>query len=174
MDAARTQRNRTQQQQWYGEPISDTVARLTERLGLTQGQLAGAAGLSPAMLSQLSSGARAKIANPAVLARMQALVALADDPATAILRPTELAAQISAVAAHDTRASTAFTASPAGAGRGAEAVQAVLRAVASAAEVESAASLLDVGTPALAEVLRVYGLGRASEARHHFDRVVSG
>ncbi len=173
MDPATTRRNRVQQEQWYGESIGDTVARLTAALGLTQGQLAAAAGLSPAMLSQLSSGARAKIANPAVLARMQALVALADDPAMTSLPRAELAGRVAAVAAQGSAGTGALTSTSSAGGRGAEAVQAVLRAVASATEVEGAAALLDAVTPALAEVLRVYGLGRTSEAREHFTRVTA-
>lgn len=173
MDPTVGQRNRAQQRQWYGEPVGDTVARLTKALSLTQGQLAAAAGLSPAMLSQLASGTRGKIANPAVLTRLQALVSLADDPETASLPRAELARRISAVAAQDAVGSGALTSGTDTANRGAQGVQAVLRAVASATELERAAALLETQTPALAEVLRVYGLGRASDAREHFTRVTA-
>jgi len=51
-------------------------------------------------------------------------------------------------------------------------VQALLREVASAAEIEVAAGLVADRFPELAEVLRVYGTGRTSEAEAHFARTV--
>ncbi|MBE1534184.1 XRE family transcriptional regulator [Actinomadura algeriensis] len=55
---------------------------------------------------------------------------------------------------------------------GARHVQALLREVASAGEIEAAAALLAGRYPDLAEALRVYGTGRASEAEAHFARTV--
>ncbi len=167
MDDATTARNVEQQALWYGEPVGDTVRRLTAALGLTQGQLAGVVGLSAPMLSQLASGQRAKIANPAVLARLQALTELAGQPG---LSREQLAARLEAVRGSEstgvlTTGTAGATASP---GRGADAVQALLRAVASADEVARAAALLDADHPALAEVLRVYGTGRTAAAREHY------
>lgn len=170
MDETVITRNLEQQGQWYGEPVGETVRRLTQVLGLTQGQLAGHIGLSAPMLSQLASGQRAKIANPAVLTRLQALVALAEDPELGQLSRQELAARIGAVREQEptgvlsTQASTAV--------RGADAVQGLLRAVASANDVQEAAELLADAHPALAEVLRVYGLGRTADARAHYLSVV--
>lgn len=51
-------------------------------------------------------------------------------------------------------------------------VQALLREVASAAEIEAAAALIGDRFPDLAEVLRVYGNGRTSEAEAHYARLV--
>lgn len=169
MQDATTVRNVAQQAQWYGEPIGDTVRRLTAVLGLTQGQLAGAIGLSAPMLSQLASGQRAKIGNPAVLSRLQALVALADDAELPELSRAELTRRIELVTAQDTTGVVPTTTNSSG--RGAEAVQTLLRAVASAAEVERAAALLHAEHPALAELLRVYGLGRTAQAREHYAAV---
>ena len=160
------ERNREQQVAWYGEPVGETVRRLTGALGLTQGQLATAVGLSAPMLSQLASGHRAKIANPAVLARLQALDELAADPTLVQLSRAELARRTAAV--RELEPTGLLGASTSGQPGGAEAVQALLRAVASAAEVESAVELLAPGHPGLAEVLRIYGLGRTSEARAHY------
>lgn len=172
MDEVAVERNRAQQAAWYGEPVGDTVRRLVAALGLTQGQLAAAVGLSAPMLSQLSSGQRAKIANPAVLARLQALAALADDPGLADLSRAEVARRTQAVRELEPTGLLATTTT--GTGGGAASVQALLRAVATAAEVQSAAALLDDDHPALAEVLRVYGLGRTADARAHWAAVVDG
>jgi transcriptional regulator with XRE-family HTH domain len=63
-------RNVALQRQWYGEPLGDRVRRLVIAYDISQAQLAEVLGLSAPMLSQLMSGRRAKIGNPAVLARM--------------------------------------------------------------------------------------------------------
>ena len=170
MEQAVLDRNRNQQAAWYGEPVGDTVRRLLGALGLTQAQLAGLVGLSAPMLSQLASGQRAKIANPVVLTRLQALTALADDPALPDLSRAELARRTTAVRDLEPTGLLATTQHPAGAA--AAAVQALLRAVASAQEVQEAADLLADRSPALAEVLRVYGLGRTADARAHYSAVV--
>ncbi|MBO2458847.1 helix-turn-helix domain-containing protein [Actinomadura violacea] len=53
-------------------------------------------------------------------------------------------------------------------------VQSLLREVASAADIEAAAGLIGDRFPDLAELLRVYGNGRTSEAEAHYARVVRG
>lgn len=163
---------RAQQAQWYGEELGETVRRLTTALGLTQGQLAATVGLSAPMLSQLASGQRAKIANPAVLVRLQALQALAVDPGLTELSRAELARRVDQVRAQDSTGLLSTAATGTQPASGAAAVQALLRAVASAGEVASAADLLATDHPGLAHVLRVYGLGRTAEAREHFARTV--
>ncbi len=82
MDAAQqeaTARARELQRNWYGgEPLGGTLFRkLIDDLGLNQARLAGVLGLSAPMLSQLMSGQRAKIGNPAVVQRVQLLQELA-------------------------------------------------------------------------------------------------
>ncbi len=69
-EQATVQRNVAQQREWYGEPLGDRVRRLVVAFDVSQAQLAEVLGLSPPMLSQLMSGRRGKIGNPAVLARM--------------------------------------------------------------------------------------------------------
>ncbi|MGH3978797.1 MAG: helix-turn-helix domain-containing protein [Pseudonocardiaceae bacterium] len=64
------QRNLAQQREYYGEPLGDRVRRLVVAFDVSQAQLAEVLGVSPPMLSQLMSGRRGKIGNPAVLARM--------------------------------------------------------------------------------------------------------
>ena len=76
MDAAQqeaTARARELQRNWYGEPLGALFRKLIDDLGLNQARLAGVLGLSAPMLSQLMSGQRAKIGNPAVVQRVQAL-----------------------------------------------------------------------------------------------------
>ncbi|MEU5991588.1 helix-turn-helix domain-containing protein [Spirillospora sp. NPDC047418] len=211
-------RNRALQTEWYGEPLGDRVRPLLGRLGLSQSGLAGVLGLSAPMLSQLMSGQRAKISNPAVLHRLMAVEDLVADPGFGALPAAGVAARLEEIrgetaattsglrmaeagragaeagrtaAAGRTAEATGRTAEatgraagagagaeqgPAGAGRAAgepaRLVQALLREVASAAEIDAAADLIAGRFPELAEVLRVYGTGRTSEAEAHFARTV--
>jgi DNA-binding transcriptional regulator YiaG len=65
--------NLERQRALYGAPLGERIGRLTTALGISQGRLARTLGLSPAMVSQLASGRRCKIADPDVLARLQLL-----------------------------------------------------------------------------------------------------
>jgi transcriptional regulator with XRE-family HTH domain len=167
-------RNRARQTEWYGRPLGELLGALLARLGLTQAGLAEVLGLSAPMLSQLMSGQRAKISNPAVLGRLLAVQALVDDPQFAAMRPDQVRARLTAIRAESPTTARNLrlpdppptTADPVGA------VQALLRAVASAGEIETAASRLDADLPELAELLRVYGTGRTDAARAHYQRVL--
>ncbi|MGD9989560.1 hypothetical protein [Pseudonocardia sp.] len=72
-EAERVAAARERQRELYGAPVGERVRRITGGLGITQGRLARALGLSPAMLSQLVSGRRVKIGDPAVLGRLMLL-----------------------------------------------------------------------------------------------------
>jgi hypothetical protein len=63
-------RNQELQRELYGEPLGDRLRRLQSALAVNQARLADTIGVSPTMLSQLISGRRVKIGNPAVLARL--------------------------------------------------------------------------------------------------------
>ncbi|MGI5326373.1 hypothetical protein [Actinomadura nitritigenes] len=188
-------RNRALQTEWYGEPLGDRVRRLLDRLGLSQSALAGVLGLSAPMLSQLMSAQRAKISNPAVLHRLLAAEELAADPGFGALGPAEVRERLKAISAESAATTSGLRAAtsghvPAGAAEGApqgagvadgapvhaeqpaRLVQALLREVASAAEIESAAALIGDRFPDLAELLRVYGNGRTSEAEAHYARII--
>lgn len=70
MSEAAFRRNQELQRELYGEPLGDRLRRLQAALVVNQARLAEALGVSPTMLSQLISGRRVKIGNPAVLARL--------------------------------------------------------------------------------------------------------
>lgn len=84
-----------QQRALYGAPLSEVGATVRTGLGLTQGKLAEALGLSAPMLSQLMSGQRVKIGNPAVVHRLQRLLDLAREGEG--LSSEEVQARISAI-----------------------------------------------------------------------------
>ncbi|ACU74655.1 transcriptional regulator, XRE family [Catenulispora acidiphila DSM 44928] len=169
-------RNRALQTEWYGEPLGDRFRRLLDRLTLSQAQLADVLGLSAPMISQLMNGVRAKISNPAVLARLAIVEQMAADPAFVVLPPTarstELARLVHEAPTASSSVAIAHTATPSAPSVGdpVAAVQGVLRAVASASDLDGAARLLDAEYPALAEVLRVYGTFKTADARAHYER----
>ncbi|MFF5260628.1 helix-turn-helix domain-containing protein [Actinomadura viridis] len=167
-------RNRTLQTEWYGEPLGDRFRRLLDRLGLSQSGLAGVLGLSAPMLSQLMSGQRAKISNPAVLHRLVAAEELAADPGFDGLPAAEVRERLGRIRGETAATSSGVrvTAERVPARSPARTLQALLRSVASASEIEDAARLIDVSHPELAEVLRVYGNGRTSEAEAHLARAL--
>lgn len=168
-------RNRALQTEWYGEPLGDRFRRLLGRLGISQSELAGVLGLSPPMLSQLMSGQRAKISNPAVLHRLAAAEELAAEPGFDDLPPGELKERLRRIRGETAASSGAHATTGRVPVRSpARDLQALLRAVASAAEIEAAAGLIEADHPELAEVLRVYGNGRTGDAEAHLARALGG
>jgi transcriptional regulator with XRE-family HTH domain len=175
-------RNRALQTEWYGEPLGERFRRLLERFAVPQAAMADLLGLSAPMLSQLMSGHRAKISNPAVMNRMLALEELAADPELARMPAQEvrdrlatIRAETAATTSSRLRVTATTTPDPPPAAPPRDAVpqlQGLLRALASAAEIEGAAALLDAEFPELAELLRVYGNGRTADARAHFARTM--
>ncbi|RKT77083.1 hypothetical protein DFJ68_0496 [Terracoccus luteus] len=83
----------------YGEPWSQRFGRLMATYRLSQARLAGVIGLSAPMLSQLISGQRVKVGNPAVFGRIVSLEQLADDPRVLGGNPEALRAVLDEVAA---------------------------------------------------------------------------
>lgn len=172
-----TARARELQRGWYGEPLGDLFRRLMAELGLNQSRLAGVLGLSAPMLSQLMSGQRAKIGNPAVVQRLQALQELACqvtegsvDPAEAVTKMEEikLAAGSSLLSSTST-GSRGNVIAASSARRVVREIQALLRSLASAEELVRASEVLAGNHPELAEFLRVYGAGRTDEAVAHYE-----
>jgi len=154
-----TAANRDRQRELYGAPLADRVHRLTGSLGVTQARLAATLGLSPAMLSQLVSGRRVKIGDPAVLSR---LIALDERCARGPVHADEVPALLEQVHAAKLRWSSAEVT---GTGRAvAPTVPAprrpmptaddALRGVSPPARLVAAAAALATSFPEIAEVLR--------------------
>jgi predicted transcriptional regulator len=171
--STRTQEAMELQRGWYGEPLGELFRRLIGDLGLNQVRLAGVLGLSAPMLSQLMSGQRAKIGNPAVVQRLQSVQELAAQVAEGRIGVMEAAARMDEI--RDSTGSSVLsttTRSSIGSASAREVVhgmQAVLRSVAAAGEIERAAETLAPAHPHLAEFLRVYGAGRTSDAIAHYE-----
>lgn len=139
--------NLAQQRELYGEPLRDLADRVMGALGLTQGRLAQTLGLSAPMLSQLLSGRRTKIGNPAVVQRLYALLELVDEAPG--LTAQELAARIEAV--HEVQGTYATTRTTSDSE---EAALAGLREAADPADLRGAADLLAAHHPRLSSLLR--------------------
>lgn len=154
-------RNVALQREWYGEPLGDRVRRLVVAFNVSQAQLADVLGLSPPMLSQLMSGRRAKIGNPAVLARMVMLERRVLTPGVASGDPAAIRAALDEV--RDSRPTVSSDTLPVEE-HGDEALVPGLRRLAGPADLAAAAGLLQEGFPLLAGLLR-----RASGVDHDVD-----
>ncbi|MFG2946715.1 helix-turn-helix domain-containing protein [Streptomyces adustus] len=179
MDAAQqeaTARARELQRNWYGEPLGALFRKLIEDLGLNQARLAGVLGLSAPMLSQLMSGQRAKIGNPAVVQRVQLLQELAGQVADGSVSAAEATermdeikrSQGGSVLSNNHTQTTSSSGAPT-VKRVVREIQSLLRSVAAAGDIIEAADTLAPTHPELAEFLRVYGAGRTSDAVTHYQ-----
>lgn len=178
MDAAQqeaTAKARELQRSWYGEPLGTLFRRLIDDLGLNQARLAASLGLSAPMLSQLMSGQRAKIGNPAVVQRVQALQELARNVANGSVTAAEAAGRMEEIkqsSGGSMLSSTAQTTPGSGAPtvrRVVREIQSLLRSVSAAGDIIAAADSLAPAHPELAEFLRVYGAGRTADAVAHYE-----
>ncbi|MGW8763718.1 DNA-binding protein [Streptomyces sp. NPDC055815] len=175
MDATAIARNQELQRQWYGAPLGELCRDLCERFGTTQSGLAEILGISPAMLSLVMRGQRARIANPDAAARLSAVLHLAQEVRAGSVpdgRVPEVLAEIRACRtpgqdsmgaavlpqheAEDTSADPDL--------RFALRLRDLLTSRAGAVDILAAAALLDGDHPGLAEILRVCGAGRTDEA----------
>lgn len=165
------ERNRTAQLEAYGEPLAAVFRRLMDAFELSQAGLARVLGMSPPMLSQLMNAQRVKIGNPAVLHRMQTLEELAESLRAGNVPTGEVTARLDGIQASTGQwTRTDAHAVPASDAAVVDGVRSLLRAVSSGQELRTAADLLEHAHPALAEVLRVYGMGPHEPAREHFAR----
>ncbi|MFH7593844.1 DNA-binding protein [Streptomyces racemochromogenes] len=178
MDAVQqeaTARARELQRSWYGEPLGALFRRLIDDLGLNQARLAAVLGLSAPMLSQLMSGQRAKIGNPAVVQRVQALQDLAGqvaDGSVSAGEATDRMDEIKNTQGGSVLSNNGQTATSSGAPtvkRVVREIQSLLRSVSAAGDIIDAANALAPSHPELAEFLRVYGAGRTAEAVAHYE-----
>ncbi|MFD3545059.1 helix-turn-helix domain-containing protein [Streptomyces sp. NPDC058655] len=178
MDAVQqeaTARARELQRSWYGEPLGALFRRLIDDLGLNQARLAAVLGLSAPMLSQLMSGQRAKIGNPAVVQRVQALQDLAaqvSDGSVSAAEATGRMDEIKKTQGGSVLSSSGQSATGSGAPtvkRVVREIQSLLRSVSAAGDIIDAADTLAPSHPELAEFLRVYGAGRTADAVAHYE-----
>jgi DNA-binding transcriptional regulator YdaS (Cro superfamily) len=146
------QRNIALQRQWYGEPLGDRVRRLVIAYDVSQAQLADVLGISPPMLSQLMSGRRAKIGNPAVLARMVMLERRVLTPDVASGSREAIRRALDEV--RDSRPTVSSGSIPVGEGDTEDSALVALRRVAARDDLIGAAAALDGRFPAVAELLR--------------------
>ncbi|GGW53397.1 MULTISPECIES: helix-turn-helix domain-containing protein [Streptomyces] len=177
MDAAQqeaTARARELQRNWYGEPLGALFRKLIDDLGLNQARLAGVLGLSAPMLSQLMSGQRAKIGNPAVVQRVQLLQELAAQVADGSVSAAEATDRMDEIKRSQGGSVLNTTQTTSGSGaptvkRVVREIQSLLRSVAAAGDIIDAADTLAPTHPELAEFLKVYGAGRTSDAVAHYQ-----
>ncbi|MGW3243302.1 helix-turn-helix domain-containing protein [Streptomyces sp. NPDC001070] len=169
-----TARVQDMQRTWYGEPLGVLFRRLMESLGLNQARLAGVLGLSAPMLSQLMSGQRAKIGNPAVVQRLQALQELAGEVAGGVVTAADAGARMEEIRRSEGSSVLGTTQSASGAPlpparRVVHEIRSLLHELAPPAEIAEAADSLARRHPRLAEFLRVYGAGPADAAVRHYE-----
>lgn len=179
MDETAVARNQELQRQWYGAPLGELCRDLCSRFGMTQSGLAETLGISPAMLSLVMRGQRARIANPDAAARLSHVLRFAQDVRAGTVpagdAPRVLAEIRTSRTPGQDSMGAAVTPQHAGEGRSTDPdpdsdlrfalrLRDLLTSRASAVDILGAAALLDVGHPGLAEILRVCGAGRTDEA----------
>lgn len=168
------QRNVEAQVEMYGEPLAEIFVRVRAALGLSQAELARTVGMSPAMLSHLASGTRVKIGNPAVQRRLQEVTTLAGSVTQGEVGADDVPARLETIRASTGSWTTTQHDAPAPApdldAAEAGTVRSLLRAVASGVQLQEAAEILDPEHPALAELVRTYGLGSPEAAVEHLRR----
>lgn len=155
-DAKIVQRNLALQREWYGEPLGDRVRRLVRAFNISQANLADVLGISAPMLSQVMSGRRAKIGNPAVLARLIMLERKVLIPDVAAGKPEAMKQAM--IDVRDSRPRVGRDVLPVDGSSDANAAVAALRNILSSDDLQAASELVDDDYPELGELLR-----RASE-----------
>jgi transcriptional regulator with XRE-family HTH domain len=135
------------QVEMYGEPLGARFGRILKIYGISQARLAAVIGLSPPMLSQLMSGQRAKISNPAVFGRIVRLEELAQSPVVRAGDASGVAALLDEVGASRPALSTVTTATADPAGPAETAARAL-------AQLADAATLARAATAVADPVLR--------------------
>lgn len=149
------QKNIELQRQWYGEPLGDRVRRLVVAFDVSQAFLADVLGISAPMLSQVMSGRRAKIGNPAVLARLIMLERKILTPGVASGDQEAIDAAMQDV--KESNPTVGRDTVPVHPGVDEQTLLAALRDVAENENLVDAAARLDNDFPAMADLLRRAG-----------------
>jgi DNA-binding transcriptional regulator YdaS (Cro superfamily) len=161
------------QREWFGRSLAELFGTVTGVCGLTQAQLGELLGISAPMVSQLMSGRREKPGNPMVQERIVELGRALDAFEAGQIDAAGLRRALSDLGvAAQPRSGLSAPRSVGGSDpvAGVQFLRNLLASVASAGEIEGAAKLLDKRYPELAELLRVHGTGRTSEAIEHLQR----
>ena len=137
-----------EQTRLYGEPLAGIFGRVLTAFAIPQSRLAEVIGLSAPMLSQLASGRRVKISNPAVYGRLLRLDELTRHPDIVRGDATARSAGLAEVAASQ----PALTTRNAGIDVDLDALAASLAGLASASVLAELAA--GCTAPRLADVLR--------------------
>lgn len=95
---ATAQGDSSRQVELYGEPWSVRLTRLLQAYRLSQAKLGAAIGLSAPMVSQLMSGQRVKISNPAVFGRIVRLEEQLSAPGIVAGDPAAIAGVLAEIA----------------------------------------------------------------------------
>ncbi|MEV6211493.1 helix-turn-helix transcriptional regulator [Kitasatospora sp. NPDC051914] len=177
MDETAVVRNQELQRQWYGAPLGELCRDLCASFAITQSALAEILGISPAMLSLVMRGQRARIANPDAAARFATVLQLAQDVRSGAVPAERAATRLDEIRSRTTPGQDSFGAQvgssvPPPIGGSDESserwfvrsLRDLLTSAASAAEILAAADTLEPQHPALAEILRTCGAGRTDEA----------
>lgn len=173
-DTEHSAENRRQQVKLYGEPLADILGSIGSSLGLTQAETAELLGLSAPMLSHLISGRRVKIGSPVAGARLQQLQALSAEVAAIEVSPEDVAARLQAIRTSGpaTGGATVTARTPSLRASTGRDVQQLFRVVSGAVEWLEVADLAAEKFPEIAEVLRIYGAGRADAADAHWAQAM--
>ncbi|MEU2233423.1 helix-turn-helix transcriptional regulator [Streptomyces vietnamensis] len=175
MDATAIARNQELQRQWYGAPLGELCRDLCDRFGMTRSELAETLGISPAVLSLVMRGRRARIADPDVAARLSAVLHLAQEVRAGTVPAGEATRALAEIRSGRTpgQDSMGTAVLPHHEGgepsadfdlRFAPRLRDLLTSRAGAVDILTAAALLEAGHPGLAEILRGCGAGRTDEA----------
>lgn len=179
MDQTTTARNLELQRQWYGAPLGELCRDLCALFGVTQSGLAEVLGISPAMLSLVMRGQRARIANPDAAARLSAALHLAHEVRAGSVPPDAVAGRLAEVRSsrtpgQDSLGAAVVPAAPSAetaTGPGHEAdlrfvrrLRELLTSASGAVDLLDAADLVAARHPGLAEILRTCGAGRTDDA----------
>ena len=163
------------QREWFGRPLGELFAQVCDIGGLTQAQLGERLGISAPMVSQLMTGRREKPGNPPVQDRIIALSHAMDDFDGGRIDGQGIRDMLDSLRSEAPMSSRSSVVPRSAVGNDPMAYTQFLRnllsAVASAGEIDGAAKLLSKKYPELAELLRVHGTGRASEALAHLQRL---
>ncbi|MBT2405299.1 MULTISPECIES: helix-turn-helix domain-containing protein [unclassified Streptomyces] len=175
MEDTAVSRNLELQRQWYGAPLGEICRELCTTFGISQSALANVMGISPAMLSLVMRGQRARIANPDAAARLSTLIQRAQDVRSGAAEPSTVAGLLAEIRTQTTPGQDSLGAPvapfspPESPSAEAErwfvrSLRNLLTATAGAVDILDAADAVEVHHPGLAEILRTCGAGRTDEA----------